>query len=59
MTFEQRSARAALLAKQSEIAREPLEFAAALCKAQAKCGDGLRPVSLSGRVSEDADKLLT
>ena len=58
MTFEQRSARAALLAGQSEAAREVLEFAAKLSKAQAKCGDGLQPVSLSGRLSEDANKLL-
>jgi formate dehydrogenase accessory protein FdhE len=57
--FEQRSARAALLAKQSEIAREPLEFAAALSQAQAQCMHRLEPVTLSGRLSEDADKLLT
>src|SRR5204862_3987706 len=35
MTFEQRSARAALLASQHEAAREVLEFAAKLCAAQA------------------------
>ena len=35
-----------------------LEFAARLCQAQARCGDGLQPVSLTGRLSEDIDKLL-
>ena len=59
MTFEQRSARAALLARQSESAREVLEFASALTKAQAECADRLQPVVLTGRLTDDADKLVT
>jgi FdhE protein len=59
MTFEQRSERAALLARQSDAAREVLEFAAAVTKAQAKCADRLQPVTLSGRLTDDADKLVT
>lgn len=59
MTFEQRSARAALLAAENEVAREPLEFAAALCAAQAECADRLEPVALTGSLTDDAEKLVT
>lgn len=59
MTFEQRSARAALLARQSDAAREVLEFAASLTKAQALCVDRLHAVDLTGRLTDDADKLVT
>jgi formate dehydrogenase accessory protein FdhE len=55
MTFEQRSARAALLATQHEAAREVLEFAAALSSAQAKCAARLQPV---GSVEKDADQII-
>ena len=56
--FAQRAARAVLLADKSDAAREPLEFAAALSKEQAKCVDRLQPLALSGRLAEDAEKLL-
>ena len=57
--FEQRSARAALLADHSDAAREPLQFAAALSKAQATCVDGLQSVALSGHLENDVDKIVT
>lgn len=56
--FEQRGARAALLASQSDVAREPLEFAAALCKAQAACAGRLQGANLTGRLSSDADAVI-
>lgn len=56
--FEQRGARAALLSSQSEAAREPLEFAVSLCKAQAACAGRLQTANLTGRLSDDADALL-
>jgi FdhE protein len=56
--FEQRSARAALLAGKAEAAREPLEFAVALCNAQAECADRLQAASLTGRLTEDVGALL-
>jgi formate dehydrogenase maturation protein FdhE len=54
--FEQRRARAALLAEKSDAMREPLEFAAALSKAQAKCAARIQ--SLSGRFAEDVGSLV-
>jgi len=57
--FEQRSARAALLADKSDTTREPLQFAAALSKAQASCASGLQTLALSGRLADDADKIVT
>jgi formate dehydrogenase maturation protein FdhE len=54
--FEQRLARATLLAEKSDAVREPLEFAAELSKAQAKCAARIQ--SLSGRFAEDVDALL-
>ena len=53
MTFEQRSARAALLASQHEAAREVLDFAAKLSSAQAKCA--LDPL---GSLEKDADQII-
>lgn len=55
--FEQRGARAALLASQNDVVREPLEFAAALSKAQAACAARLQKANLTGRLSDDADVL--
>jgi len=55
MTFEQRSARAALLASQHESAREVLEFAAALSSLQAKCAGRLQP---AGSLEKDADQII-
>ncbi|HEX7137441.1 MAG TPA: hypothetical protein VF219_06330 [Vicinamibacterales bacterium] len=49
--FEQRSARAALLAPKSEAANEPLLFAARLSEAQAKMAAALR--TLEGRLASD------
>ena len=54
--FEQRAKRAALLAENAEAVREPLEFAAALSKAQAKCA--ARMQSLTGRLADDVDALV-
>lgn len=53
-TFEQRGARAALLASSTDSAREPLEFASRLCNAQAKIE---LPKALTGRLSEDIRSL--
>jgi len=57
--FERRAARAALLAKDTEAAREPLQFAAALSRAQVLCVDRLQPVNLSGELKNDIDKIVT
>jgi len=56
--FEQRAARAALLAEKADASREPLQFAAALSKAQSKCADRLQPVSLTGRLADDVNALV-
>ncbi len=56
--FEQRGARAALLASQNDAAREPLQFAVALCNAQAACVSRLQPLNLTGRLADDVDALL-
>ena len=53
-SFEQRGARAALLASSADTAREPLEFASRLCVAQAAI---TLPKSLTGRLSEDVGSL--
>ncbi len=55
--FEQRGARAALLASSADAAREPLEFASALCAAQAIVAKKITQ-PLSGRLSEDVAGLL-
>ncbi len=55
--FEQRGARAALLASSAQAAREPLEFASSLCAGQALAARTI-PQPLSGRLSEDAAALL-
>jgi formate dehydrogenase maturation protein FdhE len=53
-TFEQRGARAALLASSAGVAQEPLQFASALCSVQAKVNiDG----TLTGRLTKDARHL--
>ena len=57
--FERRAARAALLAKDADAAREPLEFATALSRAQAQCADRLQPVAFTGSLTNDIDKLVT
>ena len=49
-TFQQRGARAALLASSADSVREPLRFAAALCEAQAAI---TFPEKLSGRLADD------
>jgi FdhE protein len=51
--FEQRRARATLLADKTDAAREPLQFAAALSAAQAKCTARIQ--SVSGRLADDVD----
>lgn len=53
VSFEQRGARAALLASSADAAREPLEFASVLCNAQAR----VTFRSLTGRLAEDAPSL--
>jgi formate dehydrogenase maturation protein FdhE len=53
--FEQRGARAALLASSADAAREPLEFAGVLCKAQARVAASIPAVT--GRLSEDVTRL--
>src|SRR5262249_43491887 len=50
---------ASLLADKSDAARDPLQFAASLCKAQASCADGLQPVTLSGHLEKDVDQVVT
>jgi formate dehydrogenase maturation protein FdhE len=54
--FEQRAARAALLAEKADAAREPLQFAAALSNAQAKCVGQLH--ALTGNLADDVESLL-
>lgn len=56
--FEQRGARAALLASQSDSARELLEFATVLCKAQAQAAARLQSAALTGKFSDDVAALL-
>jgi formate dehydrogenase maturation protein FdhE len=55
--FEQRGARAALLASQADPAREPLQFAAALCKAQARLASALETHTFTGRLADDVDTM--
>ena len=55
--FEQRGTRAALLASSAESAREPLEFASALCAAQALVAKKLTH-KFTGRLAEDVAELL-
>jgi formate dehydrogenase maturation protein FdhE len=55
--FEQRGARAALLASSAEAAREPLEFASALCAAQALVAKKITQ-NLSGRLADDVASLV-
>jgi formate dehydrogenase accessory protein FdhE len=56
--FEQRGARASLLAEKAEAVREPLQFASDLSNAQSTCVDRLQPVKLAGRLAEDIGALL-
>jgi FdhE protein len=56
LTFEQRGARAALLASSADAAREPLEFASVLCQAQARVAAAF-PL-LTGRLGDDVASLL-
>jgi FdhE protein len=53
--FEQRGARAALLASSADAAREPLQFASVLSNAQAKVVIGQ---ALTGRLADDVARLL-
>lgn len=53
-TFEQRGARAALLASSSDVAREPLHFASVLCRAQAAL---TFDQSLTGSLTKDVHSL--
>ena len=55
--FEQRGARAALLASSATTAPEPLEFAGALCAAQALVAKSLTQ-KFTGRLAEDVAALL-
>ncbi|HEX9162283.1 MAG TPA: formate dehydrogenase accessory protein FdhE [Thermoanaerobaculia bacterium] len=55
--FEQRGARAALLATTAEAAAEPLEFARVMFKAQAEIAARI-PESLTGHLADDVDALL-
>ena len=48
--IEERAARAARLAKESDAAREPLLFASAMLEAQSKCADRLQPVTNVGAI---------
>ena len=57
-SFEQRRARAALLASSADAAREPLEFAVHLSSAQAKVATELAAVTLTGRLAEDLADIL-
>ncbi|HEX7419005.1 MAG TPA: formate dehydrogenase accessory protein FdhE [Thermoanaerobaculia bacterium] len=54
LSFEQRGARAALLASSADAAREPLEFASRLCDVQSRV---TFPDSLSGRLTKDIHAL--
>ena len=53
-TFQQRGARAALLASSADAAREPLQFAAVLCAAQASI---TFPHNLTGKLADDFQSL--
>ena len=57
-TFEQRGARAALLAGQAPAGREPLQFAAALLGMQARLAAAFERLDLSGRLADDVEELL-
>jgi formate dehydrogenase accessory protein FdhE len=61
--FERRAARAELLASEAEAAREPLLFAAALCRAQSTAALALEEANLSqpfmGRMSDDARRVVS
>ena len=50
LSFEQRGARAALLASSADAAREPLEFVSHLCEAQAGVSFD---TALTGRLTKD------
>ncbi len=52
--FAARARRAEVLASQSAAAREPLLFAAALCRVQAAAADALAPLTLTGSLDNDA-----
>jgi formate dehydrogenase maturation protein FdhE len=54
LSFEQRGARAALLASSADAAREPLEFASRLCDVQSRA---MFSDSLSGRLTKDIHAL--
>jgi formate dehydrogenase accessory protein FdhE len=56
--FEQRGARAALLAPQGDATREPLQFARVLSTAQARCAGQIEPLHLTGALSGDADAVV-
>jgi formate dehydrogenase maturation protein FdhE len=56
LTFEQRGARAALLASSADAAREPLQFASVLCQAQGRVAAAF-PL-LTGRLGDDVASLL-
>jgi len=57
--FEQRGARAALLASSADAVHEPLAFAASLCNAQAKVATALAVLPpLTGRLGEDLAEIL-
>jgi formate dehydrogenase maturation protein FdhE len=55
--YEQRGARASLLAARTEPAREPLEFAALVSKAQARLAEALESRTFRGVFAEDAETL--
>jgi formate dehydrogenase maturation protein FdhE len=55
--YEQRSARAALLAARTEPAREPLEFAAVVSHAQARLAEAIERQALRGVFADDAETL--
>ncbi len=56
--LERRSARAERLASEAPAVREPLLFAAVMCRAQAQMAAAVEPLSLTGRLAEDARSLL-
>jgi FdhE protein len=56
--FERRSARAERLAAEAAAARDPLLFASVLCRAQAQLAAAVEPLSLTGRLGEDAVAML-
>ena len=55
--YEQRGARASLLAARTEPAREPLEFAAVVSHAQARLAGALESKTLRGVFADDAETL--